>query len=736
MLPIRMAGPNPYRDHVQGKANEPITVAALLDRARQLHGARTDCTLGAIYDRLDGHAPRVAVIGGSADHPAHVKDWDTVLRAAVRIWQAGGVPFYFAVPVVCDGTAQSTPGMCYSLQARNAVAAIVVNQMEGQSYHAAFVVQGCDKTPLALVAALAHLDHLRQERGEPPVAATFAPAHVLKGGTIPPETAAQIRALAERSERAGLSDLAEDIRDNLDYILQCSSNEVFQGLFERAVDQGLLSSGDHQALEKALAIHTCDAAGGICAFHGTGNSSRDVVAALGLVHPAVELLTLPPTQAQVNAAVDGLFACLGQPAYGVATVLTENIANAVRVHSALGGSTNLLMHLVAAMVYAGYDFSLWDLERILRVAPVPDIFDYSLTAGRDVFALAQQCCAGQIRGMETVFYELDRQGVPLDLDAPTMTGASWRARLADPRNLPATGVSDNPIILATPRRAVSGVDVLRANWFESAIVKISGLPDALLDTLDDKVALVVYFETEAAAVAALTGSDLAATVLQQPDLPAGLPAALHNYNRGPNDAPAATLTAAALTAALLGSPTLRLAVVIGGQGPEAFGMPEMAVPSFRINSNRALRRIVTLITDGRYSGTNFGAAVGHVTPEAGAGGGIATLQSGDLLHLRFRAGRLDLIDGPAFAATGRPQPDARVLATRAPLAAARRIRLEQRARIIAPANRMRYHTDAAHGVVPQAVADAATLDWPVSGSVAVTDKQANTLLARKMPNRI
>ncbi len=727
-MPIQMGGPNPYRDHVQGKANEPITVAALLDRARQLHGVRTDCTLGAIYDRLNGNAPRVAVIGGSADHPAHVKDWDTVLRAAVRIWEAGGVPFYFAIPVVCDGTAQSTPGMCYSLQARNAAAAMVVNQMEGQSYHAAFVVQGCDKTPMALVAALAHLDRLRQQRGEPPVAATFAPAHVLKGGTIPAETATLIRALAARADAAGLPDLAVDIRDNLDYILQCSSNEVFQGLFERAVDVGLLSVADHQALERELAIHTCDAAGGICAFHGTGNSSRDVVAALGLVHPAVELLTVPPTQVQVNAAVDGLFTCLGQPTYGVAAVLTGNIANAVRVHSTLGGSTNLLMHLVAAMVYAGYDFSLWDLESILRAAPVPDIFDYSLTAGRDVFALAQQCCAGQIRGMETVFYELGRQGVPLDLDAPTMTGASWRTRLADPRNLPATGVRDNPIILATPRRAVSGVDVLRANWFASAIVKISGLPDTLLDTLDDKVALVVYFETEEAAVVALTGSDLAATVLH--NLPIELLSALHNYNRAPTAAPAETLTASTLTAALLDSPTLRLAVVIGGQGPEAFGMPEMAVPSFRINSNRTLRRIVTLITDGRYSGTNFGAAVGHVTPEALAGGGIATLQTGDLLHLRFRAGRLDLIDGAAFAATGCPQPDARVLAERAPLADARRACLEQRARIIAPANRMRYHTDAAHGVVPQAVADAATLAWDAVTLTSVTDKQETALLVR------
>src|SRR5207244_4071405 len=133
------------------------------------------------------------------------------------------------------------------------------------------------------------------------------------------------------------ADLAEDIRDNLEYILQCSSNEVFQALFERAVQEGIMAPAEHKDLEKRLAVNTCDAAGGICAFHGTGNSSRDVVAAFGLVHPAVELLTLPPTQAQVNAAVDALFGLVNRPEYAVGEIVARNIANVVRVHSAVGG---------------------------------------------------------------------------------------------------------------------------------------------------------------------------------------------------------------------------------------------------------------------------------------------------------------------------------------------------------------------------------------------------------------
>lgn len=717
MIPLKVieSGINPYRDHVQGKANEPITVAALLDRAYQLHGVKTDCTLAAIYDRLDANSPRIAIIGGSSDHPAHVMDWDTVLRAAVRIWENGGVPFYFAIPVVCDGTAQSTMGMSYSLQARNAVAQMVVNQMEGQNYHGAFVIQGCDKTPMAIVAALAHLDSVRQERGEASVFATFAPAHVLKGGTIPQDVQAEIRDIAERAEQSGNMELAEDLRDGLDYILQCSSNEMFLAFFERAVQEEIITPATHKRLEKALAVNTCDAKGGICAFHGTGNSSRDVVAALGLVHPGVELLIEPPSQSEVNRSIDALFEIArhalydNNPRFSVGSIVAQNIANAVRVHAAVGGSTNLMMHMVAAMKYAGYDFSLHDVERISKSAPIPDIYDYSLTQGRDVFALAQQCCAGQIRGMETVFYEMSRNHVPLDLDAPTVTGQTWRQRLSDTTNLSADGVKENKVILSTPRRAISGTDVLRANWFESAVVKISGLPDDLLQKFDDKIGFVLYFEHEQEANDALVDHALLEKFRAMPGVTTDVLRKMYEYNSGQS---AAEIADDQLFDHMIKTHTLRIAMVISGQGPEAFGMPEMAVPSFRINYHRLLRQLVSLITDGRYSGTNFGVSVGHVAPEAIHGGGILYLQTGDLLHMQFRAGRIDLLDRKRFAARGEIVPYAGSLPQeRAGIGAERRALLQKRARKIAPSNRMVHHTDASQGVVPQSVADWAELPY-------------------------
>ena len=718
---------NPYRDNVQGKANEPITVAAMLDRARRelVHDgemvAEPDWTLEAIYDRLEHNAPRIAVIGGSPDHPAHVMDPGTGARAMLAIWRAGGVPFGFSVPVLCDGTAQSNMGMSYSLQSRNAIAEMIVNQMEAHSYHGAFVIQSCDKMPLAAVSALAHLDTLRQRRDEAPVFAAFAPAHVLKGGEIPAETRADLEVLATELTAAGHEEIAEDLHDTMAYILQCSSNTAFQGVFSRAIDAGVLDTERHKDLEKGLAVATCDAKGGICAFNGTGNSSRHLVAGMGLVHPAVELLTDPPTTAQVDAVVDDLVTLVNRPECGVAGILLANMGNAIRLHAAAGGSTNLLMHLVGAVIYAGYRFSIWDLDRIHRAAEVPDLFDYSLTQGRDIFALAKQCCSGDIRGMETLIHEMVRNGVPMDLDAMTVTGSTWRERLADEVGLAATGVSDNPVILATPRRKVSGVDVLRSNFFESAVVKISGMPEKQVDWFDEQVGLVVAYEIEEDANADLLDVDWLPRLRDSQVFSQEMLHAVWRHNApslGLDVATGEGLTRDALFDHMAKTGALKLAIVIAGQGPVAYGMPEMFTPMQHINANRALRKLATVVSDGRYSGVSYGAAIGHVTPEAILGGAILRVATGDLLHLRFRNHRIDLLDPAALLRGEIALAGPALLDARDSLAAERLARLKTRQKRVAASNRMVACTDASMGVVPLAVADDAETNFWEAATVA------------------
>ncbi len=700
---------NPYHDEVQGKANEPIAVAALLDRAAlRLGMGPVRYRLDEIVERLDRNAPRVALIGGSADHPAHIVDLDTVFWAATRIWELGGVPFYFGLPVLCDGTAQSHIGMSYSLHSRNLTAETVINQMEAHAYHAAFVLSGCDKTPLGIASGLALLDRTRRARGDAPIWATFAPAHVLRGGTIPPDAAAALNALADEAERQGYDDIAQDLRAAMRAILQCISNAALQGILTRARQVGLLDEAEHKMVENALAAHTCHPQGGICAFNGTGNSTRHVLSALGLAHPALDLLPKPPMAAQIERAVDDLFALLNHPAYSVSEIIRRNWANAVRIHSATGGSTNLNMHLVAVMIYAGVRVSVWDMDRLRREPPVPDLFDYSLTEGRDLYALARQTAAGDIRGMETVFYELVRNNIPMDLDAPTVTGTTWAERLANREGLPAEGVRHNPIILSQPRRPFSGVDVLTGNWFESAVFKIGGMSDAQIDAFDDQVAVVLFFEDEDAANEGLLDVHLLDRLRAHPALTPALLSALAHYNGRGIWQPDPTRD---LFAQLVEAQLLKLAVVISGQGPQAFGMPEMFTPMQHINSNRVLRPLAALISDGRYSGTSYGAAIGHVTPEAFCGGQIGVLETGDLLHLGLRKRRIDLLDAAAFLRGELIPWNVDLRKSRPGLYRRRRARMRRRLAQIAVTNRMQRITDAAHGAVPLAVAQQADLDY-------------------------
>jgi dihydroxyacid dehydratase/phosphogluconate dehydratase len=716
-FPLIANSVNPYRDTVIGKANEPITVAGLLYRSKQIvgrevKGIKSDWALEEIYDRLEKNAPRIAVIGGSADHPAHIVDYRTIAYAALRIWENGGIPFQFSTPVMCDGTAQDNQGMSYSLQSRNAVAQMVANQIEAHSYHGAFVIQGCDKQPLGVVSALAQVDRIRRLRGEAPFFATFAPAHVLRGGTVPEDLFADLEAVARRAESLGKSDIADDVRDAMDYVLVCSTNTFYQGVLERAESSGIMSMAERKDMEKRLAVSTCDAQGGVCAFNGTGNSSRHMVAGLGLVHPALELLTAPPEREQVNEAIDSMSIMINDPAYGVTGMMAANIRNAIRIHSASGGSSNLLMHMVAGMLYAGFRFSLSEFDRLHHEYPIPDLFDYSLTEGRDIFRLARQCCDGESRGMETLFYELLRSGVPMDEDAPTVAGKTWRERLAAGGKLSAQHAPDHPVILSSPRRPFSGVDVLTGDFFESAVVKISGMPSRQLDEFDGKAAFVLYFENEDDANRSLLDPQLLISLKSSGCFAVDDMAAVLRHNAPADGGRLKDLPYDAMFDAMADAGALKLAVVIAGQGPEAFGMPEMYTPMQHINANRKLKKLVTVISDGRYSGVTFGAAIGHMTPEAYRGGGLLYLQTGDILYLGLRDRQLRFLDPRRLHAGDAGNGGFRdIPALRKALGDERLGRMSERRRRITACNRLTGHTDAAHGVVPPEVYEEAVLDY-------------------------
>jgi dihydroxy-acid dehydratase len=703
---------NPYRTGIQGLANEPITVRALLRRAETLLSTEPgfqglgDYGLPEVVARLAANRPRVCIIQGSPDHPAHLYDLEHALRAAVRVWQNGGVPFTFGLPVICDGTAQSNIGQCYSLASRNHTAMTVNINFEGHSYHAAYVIAGCDKTPTGILSGLAAADRARRHaaRANAPVWAVFVPAHVLRGGEIPPATRQSLLALQSLANQAGDSQLAQDIEDNCRYILQCTSDEAFLGLFNRAVNLQICTQEYAHALLDELAAATCDDKGGICAFNGTGNSSRTLLAALGFVPLGSELLTDEAPTDVVFSNVDTLFRTLNRPELSVCDLLEKNFANAVRMHCATGSSTNLLLHMPAMMRHAGFDVSLADFETVRYASAIPDIFAHSLTDGRDTFALALQAKTGLHHGIDSLVRVLSDLKVPMDLDALTVTGETWGTRIgrltsAVSPQLPA----ERSIIRVVPVRDISGCDVLRGNFFDSCALKVAGMRSDQLNRFASRVFVVRYYENEADCIAEMESANLlkrlAFDVASQP----GMLQALTTISGG---VPGGEVLQ------LIQEGTVAFAFVIAGQGPQAFGMPEMFAPSQCLRHHGVLERYSILVTDGRYSGVTKGPCLGHITPESWAGGAISLLQNGDLLWLQLTQRRLDWVDRDALEATGALQALENLPhAARTTLAQERKARMQERRDQIAACNLMDDISTVEYGAVPGAVHRRATLPW-------------------------
>ncbi len=707
---------NPYRDCIQGLANQPVTVQAVLRRAQDCLRDEPDFlglgdyTQRTIVERLVTNRPRVCIIQGSADHPAHLHDAEHALRAAARIWQNGGVPFTFTIPVVCDGTAQSNIGQCYSLVSRNATAMMVNTSFEGHSYHAAYVLSGCDKSPTGILSALAAADRARRqpERGNAPVWAVFVPARVMKGGRIPAGTRSKLQEIQQAARCAGDPQLADDIEENCRHILQCSSDEAFLGLLNRASEEQLIDRPAARTLLNELAAATCDDQGGMCAFNGSGNSSRTLMAALGFVPAGSELLIDVPPSALVADNVDQLFRIINKPQYAVCDLLAANYANAVRIHNATGGSSNLLLHLPGVMRHAGFDVSLFDYQAITEAQAVPDIFAHSLTENRDTFVLAEQARAGLHHGVSSVYKVLKDLSVAMDWDAPTISGKTWGERVAaidfavSPQ-LP----QQRSLIRIEPVRALSGTAVLRGNFFTSSVLKVAGMSTALYERFDGRAFVVRYYENEESCNQELRSNKLVDILAAMPELTPELLAALRVINGAGQPGRARDDD----VMAMLNQGTLAFAFVIAGQGPVAFGMPEMFAPSQSLRHHGVIERTSILMTDGRYSGVTKGACIGHTVPEAFAGGGIGALIDGDLLWARLCEKRVDLLDRATFL-DGRLAPLAGPpLAERRELIAARRARMEKRQLQIAASSLLDNVADAEFGVVPLAVHKRATIAW-------------------------
>jgi dihydroxyacid dehydratase/phosphogluconate dehydratase len=498
-----------------------------------------------------------------------------------------------------------------------------------------------------------------------------------------------------KAREADLAALAEDIAENMKYILQCSSDEAFYALMKRSVRYGLIDAPECRTIMDELAESTCHKKGGVCAFNGTGNSSRTLVSALGLTPPDAELLMDAPAPEVVANCVDMLFGCLNKQEFRITRILEKNFANAVRIHNATGSSSNILLHLPAVMRHAGFDISIEDYEKVRETTPVPEIFAHSLTEKRDTFVLAQQFAAGKNRGMESIYRVLVDLGCTMDLEAPTMTGQTWGERIAGLKQAVVDGTDNSSVIRTRPVRETSGVEILRGNFMSTSVVKLAGMSDRQLTHFDDHLFITRYYENERICIDEMASPELF-DILQ--GIVNGLPEkavdALLAYN---SKGTVQTYDPARFTE-LLKNGDLSYAFVIAAQGPKAFGMPEMFAPSQGLRHHQLLEASSLLITDGRYSGVTKGACIGHVTPEAYDGGRIGRLIDGDIMWLQIRKKHLDIIDPVALE--GREVRAMTDLPGRGELVAARMAVMEDRRGQIAATNLMYDVSTAEKGCIP------------------------------------
>jgi len=341
---------------------------------------------------------------------------------------------------------------------------------------------------------------------------------------------------------------------------------------------GRISADDLHSLESA-ACPTC----GSCAGLFTANSMNCLCEALGIALPGngTILATAPERRALVQQAAGQLMHLIANDITARAIITSNALDNAFAMDMAMGGSTNTILHCLALAHEAGIDYPLSRVKALSE--RVPHLCKVSPASQWHIEDVAR---AG---GVSAVLKELS--GIPglLHLDAPTVAGAPLGAVIAQAKN------SDSEVIrpLERPYSATGGLAVLFGNLApEGAVVKAGAVDKAMAH---HRGPAVIFESQEDAAAGILAGKVKAGDV-----------------------------------------------VIVRYEGPRGGpGMPEMLAPTANL-VGMGLGGSVALVTDGRFSGGTRGACVGHVSPEAAAGGPIAALRDGDIVDVDIPARRLNV----------------------------------------------------------------------------------------------
>ena len=504
------------------------------------------------FDDEDFKKPQVAVASSPSDlTPCNMHLGELASHASKGIDTAGGKAINFSTITVSDGISMGTKGMRYSLVSRDVIADSIETTVAAEGFDGLVAIGGCDKNMPGCMIAIARLNR---------------PAVFVYGGTILP---------------GFLPKDAEEECDPMDIV------SVFEAVGKHA--KGELKDEELKEVEK-YAIPGAGSCGGMY----TANTMASAIEALGM--------SLPSSSAQIAVGEEKRKDC--EMAGATVLKMLENdikprdimtrkaFENAITTCLALGGSTNLILHLLAIAHSAQVDLTIDDFKEIGdRIPLLADVKPF----GR--YNMSHLIRVGGIRPMMKLL--LDR-GL-LHGECLTVTGETIADTLKAekpyanyPEEQDIIRPWDDPIKKSTHLR------ILRGNLApDGAVGKITGK-----EGLYFKGTAKVYEGEEAALVGILRGDIISGDV-----------------------------------------------VVIRNEGPVGGpGMREMLSPTSAV-AGRGLIKEVALITDGRFSGGSHGFDVGHICPEAAKGGPIGIVQSGDLIEIDAVKNTISLlIDDTDFTA--------------------------------------------------------------------------------------
>jgi dihydroxy-acid dehydratase len=557
----------------------PVYRSRTTTHGRNMAGARALWRATGMTDG-DFDKPIIAVANSFTQFvPGHVHLKDMGQLVAREIEKAGGVAKEFNTIAVDDGIAMGHGGMLYSLPSRDLIADSVEYMVNAHCADALVCISNCDKiTPGMLMAAL-RLN----------IPAVFVSGGPMEAGKV------QLRGKA----------LHLDLVDAMVAAANPAETDEDVATYERS------------------ACPTC----GSCSGMFTANSMNCLTEALGLSLPGNgSLLATHAYRKDLFLEAGRLVVDLARRWYEQddASVLPRAIAsfaafeNAMSLDIAMGGSTNTVLHLLAAAHEAGVDFTMQDIDRLSR--KVPNLC--KVAPATQQYHMEDVHRAGGVIG---ILGELDRAGL-ITRDVPTVHSATMGESLDrwDVVRSPAAAVQER-------FRAAPGGVPTQVAFSQSAL-----WPDLDVDRANGCIRDLAHAYSRDGGLAVLYGNLAEHGCIVKT---AGVDKELLTFA-----GPARVLESqeAAVEAILADRIQPGDVVVIRYEGPRGGpGMQEMLYPTSYLKS-KGLGKACALVTDGRFSGGTSGLSIGHVSPEAAEGGLIGLVQDGDRIEIDIPNRRIHL----------------------------------------------------------------------------------------------